>query len=89
MPINRSIRTTSNTFLTRITLNKEMATPEIWQRRFTRAAGPDQDILLSASQLQQRKDRFGQFLQQDSHWTLNTLDGILSYYYSRYCPWKG
>ncbi|OJJ76862.1 hypothetical protein ASPBRDRAFT_201942 [Aspergillus brasiliensis CBS 101740] len=58
-----------------------MATPEIWHRQFTRAPGPDVDTLMTGPQQLDLKDRFGQFLKQDSHWTLKTLHEVLSYYY--------
>jgi hypothetical protein len=55
----------------------KMTTAEIWHRQFTRVSGWDNDTLLTVEQQQKLQDKFGQFLQQDSHWTLNTLDGIL------------
>jgi hypothetical protein len=61
----------------------KMTTPEIWHRQFTRVSGWDNDTLLTVEQQQKLQDKFGQFLQGDSHWTLNTLDGMLSYYYSK------
>jgi hypothetical protein len=64
-----------------------MTTAEIWHRQFTRVSGWDNDTLLTVEQQQKLQDEFGQFLQQDSHWTLNTLDRILSYYYSK--PYSG
>ncbi|KAJ6078671.1 hypothetical protein N7467_008424 [Penicillium canescens] len=60
-----------------------MTTPEIWHRQFTRVSGWDNDTLFTVEQQQKLQDKFGQFLQRDSHWTLNTLDGILSYYYNQ------
>lgn len=60
-----------------------MTTPEIWHRQFTRVSGWDNDTLITIEQQQKLEDKFGQFLQRDSHWTLNTLDGILSYYHSK------
>ncbi|KAI9370725.1 hypothetical protein BJX61DRAFT_548777 [Aspergillus egyptiacus] len=58
-----------------------MTTPEIWHRQFTRVAGPEIDTLMTVQQQEELKDKFGQFLKEESHWKLNTLDGILSYYY--------
>ncbi|KAJ5312239.1 hypothetical protein N7508_003069 [Penicillium antarcticum] len=59
-----------------------MTKPEIWNRVFTRDSNADTDTLVGVEQQQKFQDRFGQFLQHDSHWTLNTLDGVLSYYYN-------
>jgi hypothetical protein len=66
-----------------------MATAEIWHRKFTRVSGPDTDTLMDENtQKELLKDKFGKFLQQESHSTLNTFDSVVSYYYSKQATCK-